>query len=86
MAQQKGMLQTCDRCTEWVFLKTTGDGDADGGYTRWNKFEPAPDGWKHVQVGIKDPGSSVYATLCPACSAEWRRINEKFMQEVDIHG
>lgn len=79
MAQEKGLLQTCDRCQEWVFLKTTGDGDADGGYTRWNKFEAAPAGWEHVQVGIKDHGGSVYATLCPKCSAEWRRINGIFM-------
>ena len=86
MAQQKGRLQTCDRCPEWCFMKTTGDGDADGGYTRWNKFEAAPAGWAHVQVGIVESVRSVYATLCPKCSAEWQRINSIFMQEVETDG
>lgn len=59
MAEAKGLLKICDRCGETVFLKTIGDGEADGGYTRWNKFETPPEGWGYsLKVG----------TLCPKCN------------------
>lgn len=63
-----GQLKTCDRCGESVFLKTIGDGDLDGGYTRWNKFEPS-EGWS-VEHGIGD--------LCPTCTTELETIKEEF--------
>lgn len=60
MSEVKGMLKTYDRCGESIFLKTIGDRETDGGFTRWNKFEDAPEGW----VYHSEPGT--YAvTLCP---------------------
>ena len=70
MSQVKGRLVTCDRCGETIFSKTTGDGDADGGYTRWNKFEPLPRGWT-LHNG-KD--------LCPSCANEWNKIETEFLK------
>lgn len=39
MAEVKGMLKTCDRYGESVFLKVIGVGELDGGFTKgwvWN--------------------------------------------------
>lgn len=70
MSEVKGILKTCDRCGETIFLKTIGDGEADGGFTRWNKFEKAPDGWERLfAVGL----------LCPKCNEEYKKLLERFM-------
>ncbi len=69
MSQVKGRLVTCDRCGEAVFSKTIGDGETDGGFTRWNKFEPLPRGW----------GSHNGNDLCPSCSSEWNKIETEFL-------
>ena len=70
MAEATGLLKICDRCGETVFLKTIGDGEADGGYTRWNKFEAPPEGWDYsLKVG----------TLCPKCNATYNKLLERFM-------
>lgn len=45
MAELKGMLKTCDRCGESVFLKVIGVKEMDGGFTKWSNFEDAPEGW-----------------------------------------
>ena len=50
MAEAKGKLKTCDRCSEWIFLKAIDDGVTDGGYTRWNRFEDAPEGWDYDEA------------------------------------
>lgn len=71
MAEVKGKLITCDRgqCGATVFLKCTGAGETDGGYTRWNNFEPLPEGWgSHFETG----------TLCPKCDAEYKWLLDKF--------
>lgn len=69
MSEVKGRLVTCDRCGETTFSKTVGDGEADGGFTRWNKFEPLPPGW----------GGHKGKDLCPSCSREWNKIETEFM-------
>lgn len=51
MAQVNGELTTRDRCGKQLFRKCIGEGEADGGYTRWNKFEPYPDGWEYHSGG-----------------------------------
>lgn len=66
-----GQLRTCDRCGASVFLKCTGEGEADGGYTRWNKFEDA-EGWS-VEMAIGD--------LCPSCTAELEAMMGEFKQK-----
>lgn len=70
--REKGMLRTCDRCGETTFFKTIGDGEADGGFTRWNKFEPA-EGWTY-EGGIGD--------LCPGCSQEFEDIKICFKERM----
>jgi hypothetical protein len=69
MAEMKGKLIICDRCGETAFLKCTGEGERDGGYTRWNTFENEPDGWDvHTGVG----------RLCPACNREYTQLIATF--------
>lgn len=72
MSREKGQLVTCDRCGQTVFLKSIGEGETDGGYTRWNKFESFPTGWS-VKSDLGD--------LCPDCSREWNRIETDFMNK-----
>lgn len=63
-----GQLRTCDRCGASVFLKCIGEGETDGGYTRWSKFEEA-EGWsKELDMG----------DLCPSCTAELEALKEEF--------
>lgn len=71
MSETKGMMQTCDRCGEWVFLKCTGEGEADGGFTRWNKFEPAPDGWNYITGA---------GTVCPKCWKEYVALLKRYKE------
>lgn len=73
MAEAKGKLKTCDRCSEWIFLKAIDDGVTDGGYTRWNRFEDAPEGWDWR----RETG-----TLCPKCNEEYKKLLEKFMKPI----
>lgn len=74
MAEMNGKLLICDRCGKQIFLRTTGEGETDGGYTRWNKFEPAPDGWDLASVP-ECPGAK-YGSIrvCPECHALWDAV------------
>lgn len=74
MSEVKGKLVTCDRCGATTFCKYIGQGNADGGYTIWDKFEPLPEGWGY--------SSAIHATLCPDCYFEYTSMVAKFM-EVD---
>ena len=68
MSKNNGRMLTCDRCGAWKFLKCTGEGEADGGYSRWNKFEPAPEwGW------ISDIGD-----VCPKCMKDYADMLERY--------
>lgn len=72
MSKVKGELLTCDRCGETIFLKYLGKGDADGGYTTWDKYENA-EGW----------GYEVRYNLCPKCMEEYKEmINDFFGKKV----
>lgn len=73
MGEVKGKLVTCDRCGKTVFLRTTGDGEMDGGFTRWNEFEPFPIGW--------DMRNDI-GTLCPKCSEGYKNLLKSFMERV----
>lgn len=76
MSREKGMLVTCDICGATVMLKTTGDGEADGGYSRWNKFERAPEGWRcKVEVDKK------CLDTCPKCTAKYDELYERLISE-----
>ena len=69
MAEVNGKLISCDRCGKIAFLKCTGEGETDGGFTRWNNFEPDPPGWGYLrEVG----------RLCSDCNSEYNRLLENF--------
>ena len=73
MANDKGLLKTCDRCGAQVFLKLLGTEHFDGGYSTRDKFEDTPTGWEYERVA----GTS--RVLCPGCSEEWERLGRDFM-------
>lgn len=72
MSQVEGKTLTCDLCGSSVFLKFTGHGEVDGGYSRWREYEKPPEGWNTAMV-------SKIGDLCPTCS---RRINEVVEAEI----
>ena len=81
MSQVNGQLSTCERCGAQVFRKCTGEGEMDGGYTRWNNFEPYPDGWGLVSVPESAGTRHDYLRVCPECHALWDKvINEHFLK------
>ena len=74
MSQENGRLTHCDRCGNTVFSKVTGEGETDGGFTRWDEFEPLPEGWDfHTETGM----------LCPMCNADYTRIINVFLGKVE---
>ena len=76
MASTNGQLRTCDRCGKTIFLETIGDGEADGGFTRWNKFEEAP-GWSR-EYNIGD--------LCPECKRQYDIMIDEFKSKLKTEG
>ena len=80
MAHVNGRITTCDRCGAEVFSKCTGEGEADGGFTRWNNFETLPEGWDLVAVpnsiGWVGNGNAYngYLHVCPACHELWDKV------------
>lgn len=76
MSEVEGKLCKCDYpgCDEWCFLRFTGKGEMDGGFTRWNEFEPYPEGWGW--------GGAVSMRLCPTHFAEWEQLVDSFGGEV----
>jgi predicted nucleic acid-binding Zn ribbon protein len=80
MSQVNGQLTTCERCGAQIFRKCTGEGETDGGFTRWNKFEPYPEGWDLVSVP-KGMAPHNCVRVCPDCNAQWAKaINEGFLK------
>lgn len=75
MSSKVGMLLKCDRCGAEVFLECIGEGERDGGYTRWNKFEDRPEGWTN-----STPTS--VGTLCPKCNKLWEHTIKTFMEDL----
>lgn len=75
MTQINGRLTICDRCGEKVFSKYTGEGETDGGWTRWDKFEKLPEGWESHLDNI--------GMLCPKCNKEYHELIKKFKGEAN---
>ena len=72
MSEANGKLVTCDRCGKQIFLKTIGDEERDGGYSRWNKFEPFPDGWEKIGIPTDTKcRNNRYIRVCPDCFELW---------------
>ena len=80
MAKVNGQIVTCDRCGKQIFRKCTGEGEMDGGFTRWNTFEAMPDGWDLVAVpsslGWVGNGNAYngYILVCADCHKLWDEI------------
>lgn len=72
MSKVNGQLRICDRCGSEIFLKCTGEGNTDGGYTRWNEFEKAV-GWNYL---------STIGDLCPKCWDEYQERRKTFDAEL----
>lgn len=72
MAEQIGKLLTCDRCSRTVFLKYNGTEHLDGGFTKVDKFENKPDGWKHT--------CDLRMDLCPKCNEALHKFLEEFKE------
>ena len=68
MSRKNGQILTCDRCGAWIFLACTGEDVMDGGYTRWNKFEPA-EGWDTI-TGV--------GNVCPECNQDFKELIDRF--------
>lgn len=77
MAEMNGQLVSCDRCGTQIFRKCAGEGEADGGFTRWNKFEPYPEGWEYV---------SDIGRVCPECNKKYKELLNTFMSGVNDNG
>lgn len=69
MAKEIGMLVTCDRCGQTIFLKHIGTEDLDGGYTKYNKFESLPDTWLY---------ETPIGHLCESCAYVFRKWITEF--------
>lgn len=70
MSDKRGKLTTCNRCGQTVFREYIGQGETDGGYTTWDKYEPLPESWLHTtEVG----------DLCPTCAGLFRIFIHKLM-------
>lgn len=69
MAKIKGEMLICDRCDGYVFLEYLGKGEADGGYTTWDKFEKTPEGWGFVEGH----------NLCPNCMGIYNNLMNEFL-------
>ena len=78
MSLVNGQLTTCERCGAQIFRKTIGEGQTDGGYTRWNEFEPYPEGWEVVSLPKVKNRVLSYAHVCPDCYAKWNRVLNTF--------
>lgn len=87
MAKVNGQIVSCDRCGTQIFRKCIGEGETDGGFTRWNKFEEMPDGWDLVAVprsvgwtGCANAHNG-YLYVCPACHNLWDTVvNDGFLK------
>lgn len=76
MSSTQGKTLTCDLCGSSVFLKFTGVGETDGGYTRWREYEKA-EGWKSLHFG-----SISYGDVCPECAARIQDALTRCIKEI----
>ena len=87
MAEINGRCTVCDRCGTKIFRKCIGEGEADGGWTRWNEFEPLPEGWNFAAIPKECDANwkggnayNNYIQVCPDCYNLWKTIiNESFL-------
>lgn len=77
MSEQRGLLVTCDRCDESIFLK---DGEYDPDALG------IPGAWNRVQFSKIYLTSPAFYTLCPCCSELFDKHHKVFFRVVEKEG
>ena len=65
----KGMMETCCRCEQTIFLKYIKTNEGSNYGSKYDVYESLPDDW--INQGL-------VGTLCPQCAKEFRRIMTNF--------
>lgn len=68
-----GVLNECDRCGQTIFREKIGSNELDGGFTRYDTFQPYPKGWLFSSYGL----------FCPTCAPEFKRVITGFFWSYD---
>lgn len=66
----RGIMSFCSRCDTAVFRKYIGQGEMDGGFTKWDKYEDLPDGWLY---------ETEFGYLCPECARKFKAFMTDFL-------
>lgn len=53
MSKVNGRMVTCDICGKTVFCRLEATGEADGGWSKWEKYEE-PAKWRGRREGFED--------------------------------
>ena len=79
MSTKLGKYYICDRCGTTSFFEKIGEGETNGGFTRFDKFEEA-EGWNTVYPEATHvTGSS--KLLCPICSQKYDKLMKEFFDD-----
>lgn len=81
--KENGILLTCDRCGQTIFLKRLCTESADGGYTNLDKYEDRPEGWCTVDKSMSSAIKSTH--LCPDCSKKLANILDQFWSNAEVN-
>lgn len=76
MSTKLGKYYICDRCGTTLFFEKVGEGETDGGFTKFDKYEDA-EGWITVYPKVSH-GMRSSKLLCPACSEKYDKLMCEF--------
>lgn len=76
MSTKLGKYYICDRCGTTSFCEKIGEGEADGGFTKFDKFKEA-EGWITVYPEVSH-GMRSSKLLCPACGEKYDKLMREF--------
>ena len=79
MSTKLGKYYICDRCGTTSFFEKIGEGETDGGFTRFDKFEEATD-WNTVYPEASH-GMGSSKLLCPTCSKKYDILMQEFFDD-----
>ena len=77
MAQDKGVLVTCNRCGASVFLKYEGTRPREW-QTPEDVYEAPPPGWFAYRI------LNEKRDLCPVCSEKWEKVAGAFLNNEPV--
>lgn len=80
MSIKLGKYYICDRCGNTSFAEKIGEGDLDGGFTRYDKFEDR-DEWHYI---YPDSNSRDSKLLCPGCSMKYDKLLQEFFGDPNL--